>query len=376
MTEGENHTLSKLTIIIPTYNRQQILERQSKYWANSGVKLVILDGSNKAINQKIYSNLKINKDLTYIHSNSSINSRMNFAKKIIKTPYVITLNDDDFLIISSVKKAINMLEQNPEIVACRGQLLYGRLSANKSSVKFSDVYNQFSEFVVDQSTAIDRLKYAFSLYNSATSFSILRAEAWKASWGALDYQYSTTNVNEIFQNIMTYAFGKLYCMNSPYIVITNENQEINTMEDNRALLIENWWTEPKYYFEKEIFLKDVQFKVNQIQKILNTNETIAQDTIKEILNKWANSRADPSFTRKMLLPSIINKKAIFYFIKFGFYFFGENFYLKLRKMYIDYKLNRRFFELDERIKHKLKIPITEENFSELKIIQNYILNIK
>ena len=31
--------LEKLTVIIPTYNRQHFLLRQTTYWANSGAKL-------------------------------------------------------------------------------------------------------------------------------------------------------------------------------------------------------------------------------------------------------------------------------------------------------------------------------------------------
>ena len=37
--------LKKLTLVIFTYNRHKSLKRTIKYWANYGLKLVILDGS-------------------------------------------------------------------------------------------------------------------------------------------------------------------------------------------------------------------------------------------------------------------------------------------------------------------------------------------
>ena len=74
--------LSDLTIIIPTYNRQNFLVRQIIYLSNYNVNLLIADGSEKKIDQKIINKLKNYKDFNYIHSNNlSYVDRIKFASK-------------------------------------------------------------------------------------------------------------------------------------------------------------------------------------------------------------------------------------------------------------------------------------------------------
>ena len=43
--------LEKLTIVIFSYNRHEYLKRTINYWSNYNVKLVILDGSNKELEE-------------------------------------------------------------------------------------------------------------------------------------------------------------------------------------------------------------------------------------------------------------------------------------------------------------------------------------
>ena len=59
--------LKKLTVIIPTYNRQHFLLRQTMYWANSGAKLIVIDGSPKPLKSNLQKIFKKSSDIKYIH---------------------------------------------------------------------------------------------------------------------------------------------------------------------------------------------------------------------------------------------------------------------------------------------------------------------
>ena len=247
--------LSKLTVIIPSFNRQEFLFRQAIYWQNSGVKLIFMDGSEKPIDEKMKYYLLDMKNTIYIHSNTPINERLSRVSKLINTKYSVTLNDDDFIIKSSLITAIKLLESNSSIVACRGQTLLAILSSEKNTVRYSFLYNLFKNFQAKHDGLEDRLKYALSNYNSAASFAVLRSTVWQETWGSLNDDYSSTNVGEFFQNLATYVFGKLACIEVPYIIITNENTAINTKSDNRALLFPDWWNDKNYLHEKQKFVK-------------------------------------------------------------------------------------------------------------------------
>lgn len=365
--------LTKLTVVIPSYNRQNFLVRQSEYWDNSGVKIIVLDGSITEIDPVNLNKLKRNKDLIYIYSNKSLNSRLFMAKEMIQTPYVVTLSDDDFLIKSSANKAIEILEFDSEIVACRGQQLHAQLSKDLKNVYFSDLHNHYHNFQVNHDSLNGRLGYVFNRYNPATCFAVLRSDVWKASWGSFDYNYSTTNVNELLQTIITYSYGKLASINLPYIVGTNENFAINTTSDNRSLLISEWWQEDQFQIEKKHFMSTLESHISRSQREL---DKVQVSSIKIIIDNWINSKDKSNYLGKIVSPKIFNTKSIMFLRKILTFIFGRRFYEYIRIKFIEFKINAKFVPVDQlqNLLHKASIEITQDIVLEINSIHESLIN--
>ena len=365
--------LSKLTVIIPSFNRQEFLFRQAIYWQNSGVKLIFMDGSEKPIDEKMKYYLLDMKNIIYIHSNTPINERLSRVSKLINTKYSVTLNDDDFSIKSSLITAIKLLESNSSIVACRGQTLLAILSSEKNTVRYSFLYNLFKNFQVKHDGLEDRLKYALSNYNSAASFAVLRSTVWQETWGSLNDDYSSTNVGEFFQNLATYVFGKLACIEVPYIVITNENTAINTKSDNRALLFPDWWNDKNYLHEKQKFVKKLSIMVSRRESI---DLYQAQGIVVDAIDLFVNNQKSKSFLVQTLLPNVVTFSGFKFFKKFIYLIAGHKVYMSYRDKYIKKSINSQTTSLDQLNNSKLKgsVSISEKILVEVAEIEESILN--
>lgn len=90
--------LSKLTVVIPSYGRHPYLLRQAAYWRQSGVTVIALDGSIKPLSIDQQKIINAEKNFSYIHMPNGICERLNYAAKLIITPYAVLLGDDDFLL--------------------------------------------------------------------------------------------------------------------------------------------------------------------------------------------------------------------------------------------------------------------------------------
>ena len=116
MNNKNSNFLSKLTLIMPTYNRQSYVLRNINYWNKTGIKLIILDASQNPINKKLLESFEI--DITYIHkSNSSFDDRILESFVHIKTKYAQLIGDEDFYISSAITSCINELEKRKLIDA-------------------------------------------------------------------------------------------------------------------------------------------------------------------------------------------------------------------------------------------------------------------
>jgi glycosyltransferase domain-containing protein len=246
---------SQLTIIIPTYNRQRFIFRQFLHWKDTNVNLIFLDGSESPINQQLKNMILQNNRFFYYNSQGSVGQRLLIASQLISTPYAITCNDDDYLFKSGIYSSIELLNSRNDLVACRGQTIRAYISSDKKILSFTQVFNKLENFNANQNNVLERLEYAFLNYNAATLFSVLRTWVWKESWvKGYNQNFSSTNVSEFFQSISVYIHGKLTCLNSPYILETNENGAIDTISDNRSLLFSDWVNSEKYILERINFI--------------------------------------------------------------------------------------------------------------------------
>jgi len=147
------------TIIIPTHERHDILLRAIDYYQHFDCNVSIADSSARKMNYEFPDNF------TYEHLPC-----VGFATKIFKvakdvtTPYVCLVNDDDYLIESSLKAGACFLNDNPDYASTQGR--YYKFELIENQVIFSPRYDLDSfHHVVESEDRVSRFVRAFNPYN-------------------------------------------------------------------------------------------------------------------------------------------------------------------------------------------------------------------
>ncbi len=106
------------TLIIPSHNRHEYLERIFDYYKDANFKVVCCDSSEKKYNKYIPENIK------YYHF-----PNMNFKQKMFRTisdsdtEYIVCCADDDFIIKRAIQNGLDFLNQNVDYNSFVGNYL-------------------------------------------------------------------------------------------------------------------------------------------------------------------------------------------------------------------------------------------------------------
>ena len=191
----------RLSIIIPTHERDHLLERALAYYSNfDRANIIICDSSIKP------SSKTISREIIYYHlPGYSFASKLLYAVERVSTPYSCLSADDDFLVESSLMTAAYFLEYNKDYVAINGQYILFNLKGNQE-ILFNLLYNGLSKKNREHQDARERV------VNSLTSspplmLGLFRSEILKNSIQAATHTTRITNV-EIACNIVPMIFGK------------------------------------------------------------------------------------------------------------------------------------------------------------------------
>ena len=243
----KNPSLSMLTVVIPSYCRQDFIIRQCAYWHGSGASIIIVDGSPKPLANNLQKVITDLVDITYVHSTAILVDRLKHAATLIKTPYAVMCGDDDFLLESGLCSAIATLEQDQDLVACIGQSLHYHLFNNGSKCSYGTGYDTY-KYEVKHDNVQDRLNASVKSYNAATCYAVTRTFVWCRSWGSLQ-RNSCGYIYELEHAFTTYIYGKLASVDDVYWMRSFENPPAETV-DNTRLPIEEWWASNKFRTER------------------------------------------------------------------------------------------------------------------------------
>ena len=109
--------LNELTIIIPTYNRVNFINRSFNFWEQTGIKFLICDSSSEI-------NFKLNKNNNYFFTkNNKFYDKLFEAINLVKTKYAVIIADDDIPIIDSLKECLIFLDKNDTFVSAQGAFI-------------------------------------------------------------------------------------------------------------------------------------------------------------------------------------------------------------------------------------------------------------
>lgn len=246
----DHGVLSKLTVVIPSFDRHEYLMRAIVFWASSPVSVIIVDGSSQPLHKNIQSIIKPLHNILYIHSHGSIAVRLSVAAKHLATDYVMTMGDDEFHLTTGLQAALMALERQPEVVGCIGQSIV--FSSDGGSVNYGKGYPHEDYHIIHENV-VDRVHDAMMEYNAATCYAVLRQSTWIRSYGALQ-EWSSPYAGEIQQALITYVCGKLISVNSLYWLRSIDVPPVHNSKFNRKLSFSDWWFDGRFVDEREKFV--------------------------------------------------------------------------------------------------------------------------
>lgn len=261
---GADDYLSQLTVVIPSYCRQSFLLRQIVYWMSTSVNMILLDGSPYPLPSRIKSRIDEKMRFIYIHDPVHPVDRLVMANSLIKTPYAVTLGDDEFHLFSGLKRAIQFLQRNDDYSGCIGQSIRFFLSKDFSQVNYGKGYELFGYKACFDSPRL-RFEYAMDTYNAATCYAVLRSQVWRESWGGL-IKTSCKDTYEIQQALATYAAGKFATVDQIYWLRSDENISIADIE-NSKISFEKWWLSDFYMQERQQIILKTTSIIEKYNKI-------------------------------------------------------------------------------------------------------------
>jgi len=148
-----NPILQRLTLVIPTYERQDFVLRLMNYWLDKGPHLIILDGSAKPIEP---ARLDIfGSHIQYLHRPVGMYQRLLEALDLVQTEFAVLAGDDEFYVPSAVAACIKELDEDDGLVACCGRAL--GFSPKNQRVFGSPKYPRLEGYAVDAEGAEERI---------------------------------------------------------------------------------------------------------------------------------------------------------------------------------------------------------------------------
>ena len=220
MTKEDFELLSKLTILIPTYNRPLELERAIEYWRDLPVTVHILDGSDKPCfpvgnliedSSTIFYHHLPNESEYGFHDNYC--ERINLGLSLVDTEFSAVIGEDDFFALSGLTRALKTLKDHTQIDAVIGRVaLFER---NTHPVQWrKQSMNWIPSKILESGELIERLKTrdprkVFIWYG------ILRTDKQKAIWSTVSkFTFSSRFLNEYPINQLGLAFCRVRVIDS------------------------------------------------------------------------------------------------------------------------------------------------------------------
>lgn len=289
---------SQLTIVIITKNRSNFLIRNINWWAPTGVKIIIMDGSDTPISSEIIN--KFLPNIKYLNSPKSIEERLVIASSFVTTKYVIQSGDDDLFLHSGVDACIKELESNLYLVACIGlplgfiyldNALYGKL-----------VYENVSEYgqIIDSKASL-RVRSHLKNYECTCFYGVIRTNIWKTNVSIIESKESLPgNLSEIFFELSTVYQGKTKVIN--YLMWLRSFE--NTSQWSQQYPSTDWFFKINNPIRKEIFtrLRCYLFSDQKKFQLLKTDLFIKFVIIKFYLKPIAQKYGIPGLFWILFLP--------------------------------------------------------------------------
>lgn len=350
-----------LTILMQTYERPLFAKRFMRYWSDKNIKIIVIDGGKKSIEDNFLKTL--NKNISYIHLQKDYYSRMIYSAKLINTKFVLQACDDEFYINSAIKNCLELLNYDNELVSCGGCCM--GFDYLEKKIIGNERYLKLQGLRLDNLDPMKRLLMHFSNYVPAHLYSICRSDVWKIAVNStFSKEYTFFAALELQMEMLIISAGKSMIIPELFWLRSSENKPINNTSPSflRENTLEDWWTNKKFYEERNDFFLRMNLAKAEIYKLYNVERDI---NFRECLNFFIKKNKTNQIKNLVKLCLYKHEKI------YNFFFNFKKIFSKMLK-----KKSYSFYEMADHLKSKsIKIDHLElddiykqiESFYKIKI---------
>lgn len=201
----------KVTIVIPTHNRQNYLNRVLEYYSDANSTIIIADSSESKYSGKLPLQTQ------YFHyPQMPLVKKLMKATSLVTTPYLLICADDDFIILETIFKCIDFLEMHNDFSSAQGKYL--SFSNLHGYIFFEPYYVNNYNMSVHSDDISSRLVEQFSPYMHL-SYAVFRTKDITLAYQNF-YTYTIQDYNLLELSIALHAaiIGKHKILNNLYSV--------------------------------------------------------------------------------------------------------------------------------------------------------------
>ena len=279
----EINLLKKMTIVMPTYEREAFALRNMHFWSGKQIQFLVLDGSKQKISDQKLEEFEDN--IKYFHLPVSMAERINFAKELVNTEYVSLLGDDEFLLPSGIAACINEIEKK-DLATCLGRSLYfsykeGKIEAEPLNHEAGSPWHPgFKNYNLLQNDPAERVRNHMNPYLSTTFYAVTKTPVWKRSMAAYQNMRSSADCPEVALELSNSFQGKSKVIDILMWLRSGENEPMLLYGERKDYItFGKWYDDPVYENEKHLFISTIvdavhssssKYQKNYIYKVIRS----------------------------------------------------------------------------------------------------------
>jgi len=236
-----------ISMIIPTKNRSQFLARQLKYYSEMGFDGPILvgdssNGNHLKDNKELISTLDSNLSIVYLEYPTLVVHRcVQQLVNLVRTPYIVHICDDDFLVPSGLEKCRLFLDNHRDYVAAHG--VAAKIRTKNCNPHGEIIMCKQKMQPVEETESASARYLHFIGHMSDVYFSVHRTEVMVWSCDKLDYFSDGHFYNVLGPNCFSVVRGKIKELDCLSLVRHMQDNPHRTREEIDMLF---WITSPKW----------------------------------------------------------------------------------------------------------------------------------
>lgn len=309
-----NNLVNEIAIIVPSYKRQQNLERIGKYYENFGMNVYILDSSPLEAKVSLPSNV-IYKWMPQYNFSHKIRFQIESLNNI---PFIALIADDDFVKYETLLECYEVMKGNKKLVMSNGvQYLFNQEYDRR--IYYNPSANGFEGINVIKNDD-DGIRYYWKNYQNII-WSLFRKDVLLDAFKKLvECNFTSGNFPELLISIEVLRHGNVYMSEQPFnFMEINPNEHWGTT--SASISWPSYWTVPslkkdvlifKKFFRKDelamrclklhmgnpfkvfinVFLRYLKSQIRRLIKLNRNNETtgngillVSDDIMLERLSK-------------------------------------------------------------------------------------------